>query len=139
MLFRFLIGAESSCFYHANKRASVACGVCGRFLCDLCDVAVEGQHRCARCIESAAKEKKSPRAGERYMYYDMMALRIALVGLPLFIFAFFLAPLALFIVIRHWNSPHSVIPRGRWRFVLAGILAVAELAAFVWFILATMA
>jgi len=135
-----VIGSESSCFYHANKRASVACEVCGRFLCNLCDVEVEGTHRCARCIESDTKEKKkSPRAGQRYVYYDSIALGIALGGLVFYVLSIVLAPLSLYFVIRHWNSPRSVIPRSRWRFVLAAILAVGELVTFVLFMLLTMA
>ncbi len=130
-----IFGSESSCFYHPKKRASIACDVCGRFLCELCDVEADGAHRCAGCIESAGREKKTPRAGRAYVYYDSIALGIALAGLPFFVFAIVLAPLSLYFVIRHWNSPRSVLPRGRWRFVVAAALAGAELLGLAYFML----
>lgn len=133
-----VIGAESSCFYHAAKRASAACDVCGRFLCDLCDVQIDGEHRCPQCIESSAKEKKTGRAGQRYVYYDSVALVLALAGLVLYPFAFMFAPAALYYVFRHWKSPRSVMPRGRWRFVVAAVLAAGELLGYVFFIYAMM-
>jgi len=128
-----VIGAESSCFYHAHKRASVACDVCGRFLCDLCDVQIEGQHRCAQCIESSAKDTKTVRAGQRYIYYDSIALVVALAGLIFYPFAIVLAPAAFYFIVRHWKSPRSVLPRGRWRFLVAGLLAGGELFGIVLF------
>ncbi len=130
-----IFGSESSCFYHPQKRASIACDVCGRFLCELCDVEADGAHRCAGCIESAGREKKTPRAGRAYVYYDSIALALALAGLLFFVFAIVLAPLSLYFVIRHWNSPRSVLPRGRWRFVVAAALAGAELLGLAYFML----
>ncbi len=130
-----IIGAESSCFYHANKRASVACDVCGRFLCELCDVEIDGAHRCARCIEGASNEKTTIRAGQRYIYYDSIALAFAIAGLLFYFLSFVLAPVTLYFVIRYWNSPRSVIPRGRWRFWLAAGIAGAQLIAIAYFIL----
>src|SRR5579871_5670065 len=62
---------EASCFYHAQSRAVVVCQECGRFLCALCDLDVDGRHVCPRCFEKA--ETVEPR---RTMY-DSMALAIA--------------------------------------------------------------
>src|SRR5688572_25118384 len=44
-----VVDSEASCFYHLQKRASVVCGSCGRFLCALCDVELEGKHFCPDC------------------------------------------------------------------------------------------
>src|SRR5689334_22847096 len=46
-----LIQGESSCFYHAQKKALTVCEICGRFLCALCDVELNGQHLCPVCLE----------------------------------------------------------------------------------------
>src|SRR5258708_17744559 len=47
---------EASCFYHPAKRAVVPCDSCGRFLCAVCDVEMDGQHLCPGCIESGRKK-----------------------------------------------------------------------------------
>jgi hypothetical protein len=120
-----VIGTESSCFYHAHKRAIVACDVCGRFLCDLCDVEADGEHRCARCIETAVKNTKT--TAEKYTYYDTIAIVVVVVGFLLSFAMIITAPIALYLVIRYWNTPISIMPRSRWRFVVAGILAVLQL------------
>src|SRR5580658_8979442 len=46
-----LVEGESSCFYHPAKRAVVACESCGRFLCALCDLDLNGQHLCPGCLD----------------------------------------------------------------------------------------
>jgi len=59
--------------------------------------------------------------------YDSIAL--ALATLPVFLFwpVFGTAPVSLFLVIRHWNSPRSIVPRTRIRLYLAALFAVAEI------------
>src|SRR5262245_48811130 len=47
-----LVEGESSCFYHPEKKASVPCAGCGRFLCALCDCELHGQHYCPACLET---------------------------------------------------------------------------------------
>jgi len=37
------------------------------------------------------------------------------------------APMALFLVFRHWRSVRSVVPRSRLRLILAGLLAVVDI------------
>jgi hypothetical protein len=119
---------EASCFYHPESRAAQVCQDCGRFLCNLCDLEIDGRHICPRCFEST--EKPEPR---RTMY-DAVAL--ALSTLPMFMVwpALVTAPWALFLVIRRWNTPLSLVPRTKIRFVLAGLFALAEIAFFVFLI-----
>src|SRR6266496_4722361 len=54
---RLLVEAESSCFYHPQKKAVVSCDACGRFLCALCDLELEGKHLCPACLETGKKKK----------------------------------------------------------------------------------
>jgi hypothetical protein len=41
------------------------------------------------------------------------------------------APLSLFWIIRHWNSPGSILPRKRWRYYVAALCAIGEIALIV--------
>src|SRR5437879_2481038 len=51
-----MVEGESSCFFHPQKKAVVACEGCGRFLCALCDCELHGQHFCPSCLETGKKK-----------------------------------------------------------------------------------
>ena len=129
-----VVASESSCFYHAEKRAAVVCEECGRFLCALCDVEYEGRHVCAPCVERAEGDAPTTKAGTRYYYYDTLALIYAVIGVLTVFPAIVLGPLAIYTVIRHWKSPRSILPRSKWRFVLAAVLGVAQIAYWIFFV-----
>jgi hypothetical protein len=125
---------EASCFYHPQSRAFIPCQECGRFLCSLCDLEVEGRHICPRCFESGLSAHKIETAEPRRVMYDSMALAMA--TLPAFMIwpALIGAPWTLFLVIRRWNAPSSVVPRTKIRFILAALFAVAEIGFLVFMI-----
>jgi hypothetical protein len=116
---------EASCFYHPQSRAIVPCQQCGRFLCALCDLEVDGRHVCPRCFERT--ETVEPRR----MMYDSLALAISTFPMLLFWPALVGAPWALFLVFRRWSAPSSIVPRTKIRFVLAALFAAAEIAFFI--------
>jgi hypothetical protein len=123
-----MIEGESSCFYHPQKRAVVACENCGRFVCALCDVELSGLHRCPRCLESDAKPTGFELQHTRYDHAALALTTIALLFSPITIIT---APVALFLVIRFWNRRSSVLARSRAIFVIAGVLAVVEICGWV--------
>lgn len=125
---------EASCFFHPQSRAAIACQQCGRFLCALCDLDIEGRHICPRCFESGLSTHKIETAEPRRVLYDSIALSISTFPVVLFWPALIGAPWALFLVLRHWNSPSSVVPRTKIRFILAAIFALSELGFFVFVI-----
>lgn len=129
-----LVEGESSCFYHPQKRAAVACENCGRFLCALCEVEFAGRRLCPACIESGKSKKKIKNLETQRFLYDDLALALTILPIILGFFPTIVtAPIALFISIRHWNSPTSVLPRTRIRFVLAILIALAEIAGWTLF------
>ncbi|HVO99913.1 MAG TPA: hypothetical protein VMT15_17695 [Bryobacteraceae bacterium] len=113
--------SEASCFYHPQSRAAQICQDCGRFLCNLCDLEVGGRHICPRCFDKTDDLETS-----RPMY-DTMALALATLPVLLFWPAFVAAPWALTMVIRRWNTPLSLVPRTKFRFILAALFALAEI------------
>lgn len=113
---------EASCFYHPQSRAAIVCDDCGRFLCSLCELDVEGGHICPRCFENKIETVETRRT-----MYDTVALLISTLPGLLFWPALVGAPWALFIVFRRWNSRGSVVPRTRIRFILAALFALAEI------------
>ena len=127
---RILIDNESSCFYHPAKKAVAPCDVCGRFLCALCDVEMNGQHLCPACIEAGAAKGKMEHLESQRTRYDAVALVLAAIGYvpPFWYFAIFTAPAAIFVAIRYWKTPLSPVRPSRWRFAVALLLAVLQLA-----------
>ena len=116
---------EAACFYHAGKRAAVPCDRCGRFLCDLCDVNVGGRHLCPPCIETGVAGGEYAHLAARRIVYDTAALELAVA--PLIV-----TPLiALYLALRYASAPSSVVPRGRTRWTLAVVLAVAQIGFWI--------
>ncbi len=123
--------AEAACFYHAQNRAVKACDECGRFLCGLCELEVSGRTLCPVCFNAQASDRKLRQFDNRRTMHDTAALALATFPAVLFWPAIVTAPMAIFWVFRHWNSPRSILPRTRIRFYLAVLFALLEIAGIV--------
>ncbi len=122
---------EASCFFHPASRAAVPCDACGRFLCRLCDLEINGRHLCPGCFEKGVATQKLETLETRRTMYDSLALTYATLPFLVFFYpAVVGAPVALYTVLRRWNAPSSVVPRTRIRFFVAALLALAEIAFF---------
>ena len=129
---------EASCFYHPDKRATVACQACGRFLCALCDLPLNDGHLCPNCLEVGKAKGKLDTLETHRKLYGEMALNLAVWPVIIFPFWFFTclsAPAALYLCIRHWNSPPSLVRRSRLRMWVALVLSILEISAWVFGIL----
>lgn len=123
---------ESSCFFHPNKKAVVPCDSCGRFLCSLCDLEMRGQHLCPQCLETGAKKGKLRNLDNHRLLYDSLALALATWPLLIFYFTLFTAPAALYVAIRYWNAPTSLLPRRtHLRLAVAMALSLLQLGGWV--------
>jgi hypothetical protein len=131
-----LVEGESGCFFHPQKKAVRPCDSCGRFLCALCDCELNGQHFCPACLEAGKTRGKIKSLDSQRTLYDSIALALAVYPLLIFYFTLVTAPMSLFIAIRHWKSPPSLVRRSRIRFVIAGILAILQIAGWVVFFVA---
>jgi hypothetical protein len=118
---------EASCFYHPESRAVTPCEECGRFLCGLCDIEIDRKHICPKCFQSGLLSNRLETIETRRTLYDTAALALAVFPALLIWPAIVGAPMALFTVIRRWNTPLSILPRTRIRFYLAALIAFAEL------------
>ena len=125
-----LVEGESSCFYHPQKQAVVPCDGCGRFLCGLCDCQLHSEHFCPACLEVGRQKGRIKRLENQRTLYDGIALSLAIFPLLMYYFVIVTAPIVLYLAIRHWNSPLSIVHRTKLRLVLAIILATAEIIAW---------
>jgi len=130
---------DAVCFHHPAKRAEIACDACGRFLCGLCRVELDGRAVCAACFTQAHTHTRKTRLKgnatsanvSQCMRHDKIALACVVTAPFLYFLSFVNAGIALYLCIRHWRTPISVIPRNRWRFAVAGIGASVILALWV--------
>jgi hypothetical protein len=128
--------AEASCYYHQKKKAVTHCSMCGRFLCALCNLDIGNQNLCPVCLETGEKKKKLDILENHRILYDNIALFLALVPFTLIFWFLSLvsAPAALFVAIRYWKAPNSLVHRSKIRFVAAFILAGFQVAGWSMFI-----
>ena len=127
-----LEGGESSCFYHADKVAVQSCGYCGRFLCGLCEVPIDGRHLCPMCLAKGKDVVSTSSSLKSHALHDSIALSVAGLAFLAWPFAVLLGPAAFFLIFKNYRKNLGVIPRTRLRFWFAGIVALAGmgLAAF---------
>ena len=67
--------------------------------------------------------------------YDSIALGAAVLPLSIFYIAFLTGPVTFFLALRFWNRPTSLVPRGKWRLVVALLVSLLESVGLVAFIL----
>ncbi|MBL0714821.1 MAG: hypothetical protein JJV98_14090 [Desulfosarcina sp.] len=123
----------AGCYYHARKKASVVCTSCGRFLCALCDMDINGHHICPRCLETEKKQQRISDLDGHRTLYDAIALALAVWPMLIFFITCITAPLTLYLVARHWKTPSSLLPRTRVRFVLAALIAISQIGGWGFF------
>jgi len=123
-----LADTEAACFYHPGSRAAIPCDQCGRFLCSLCDIEIDSRHLCSKCFEAGVASNQLEVAEKQRTMYDTIALALATLPALLFWPAVIGAPAALYVVIRRWHAPGSIVPRTRIRFYLAAVAALGEFA-----------
>lgn len=129
-----MIEGESSCFYHPQKKAVLPCEGCGRFLCALCDCPLHGKHYCPTCLEAGKTKGKIKSLENQRMLYDQIALSLAVFPLIFPYIILVTAPMAIFVAIRYWNAPRSILRRTRIRFIIAIVIALLEIAVLAMFI-----
>jgi hypothetical protein len=124
----------SSCFFHPTRRAVVPCGECGRFLCALCDLEIEGRHLCPPCLEAGRKQASLAVFHTSHTRWDNIAMLLAIVPLVTVIgwyFSMFTSAAAVFISIWKWRSPkQSMIPYSQGRFIVALLISALTLAGW---------
>ncbi len=123
-------GTEASCFFHPHKKAALPCDHCGRFLCPLYEVDLGGRRLCPTCIEAGRTSGRMEELVTRRILHDQTALSLAIYPMLFFFVTLITAPIAIWMAIRHWNSPGSLVPRTRIRSVAAIGIATLQLCGW---------
>lgn len=139
---------EATCFYNPGRRATKGCDHCGVFISDAWAAQWGSQTVCLKCLEELRSKNSDTRFESKRTLWDNVALSFSigpwilavalLMTLALYPFAimvimltFLTAPAAIFVALRYWNAPRSMVPRGRGRLVWAAMLGVLQLMGWV--------
>jgi hypothetical protein len=129
------IDGEATCFFHSTRRADTTCGHCGRFICTLCEIELNGQRLCPECLETGRRKGRIKNLDRERTLYDSIALRLSIYPIITLWLTVVTAPISLYIALRHWRSPLSVTRRSRIRYVLAIVSSGLQVCAWAAFIL----
>lgn len=88
---------------------------------------------CPDCLQRNVSTERIDTLINRRTRYDSIALYLALFPMLLFYLTVFTAPVALFIAIRYWKAPGSIVSRIRWRMPLAATVSALQISG--WLIL----
>jgi hypothetical protein len=100
----------------------------------LCETELGGRCLCPSCIDKGRVNEEIEQLVTQRTLHDSLALSLAVLPLLFFPVTIFTAPIAIYIAIRHWKKPGSILPRYRIRFVLAIIIALAQVAGWAVFL-----
>ena len=121
---------QAECFYHPGKKAVVPCAACGRLLCSLCEVPFESRSLCMGCLQAGISKGSIEGLENTRFLYDSLALYLALLPMAFIFITLITAPAVIYVVLRYWNAKPSILPRTRYRFVLALLVALIQLAGW---------
>jgi hypothetical protein len=128
---------QAVCFFHPENMASTVCDACGRFVCSVCDMEFLGRHLCPGCLESGRTSGGYQNLDTRRMLYDSISLKVAIYPVLIFFFAFlsiFTAPISIYMAIRTWNRPGSIVRNSKIKYILAILISALEIISWAGFI-----
>lgn len=125
------LDGEATCFDHPGKRAVAACRHCGRFVCPLCSVEFGAEIWCPSCVATGAGAARSAHLETSRVLYDSIGLITPLLSLIMWPLTVITGPGAVVFSILKWRAPLSLVRRNRWRFVIAILVGLAEIAGWV--------
>ncbi len=123
-----MVAEESSCFFHADNQAEKLCDDCGRFLCQVCAVPMAGRTLCPNCI--AGSRRNDAQLVTSRTVPGGAALLLAVLPILMWPVTLLTAPVALYLAITGWKKPQSLVSPGRWKLVVAGLIASAQIVGW---------
>ena len=123
---------EAACFDHPGKRAVASCQQCGRFVCQLCAIQFGAETLCPSCVASGRGQARAVNSDSSRVLYDSIALILPIASLVAWPLTIRTGPASVVLSLMKWRQPLSLVRRFRWRFVVAILIGLAELGAWIW-------
>jgi hypothetical protein len=126
------VDGDATCYFHPVNHAAAVCDGCGRYVCAVCEVpGEEGRVLCPPCVSSS--RKKTVQKADEIVVYDQLAITAALLPFLMWPVTLLTAPATLGLVVVGWRKPRSLLRPGRWRFLVAGIVALLQIGGWITF------
>ncbi len=116
---------DAACINHPDKAAAVLCSGCGAYVCNLCDIEIEDQHLCPKCFNNRVGKISS--VSKKTALYDSRVLSLAFFSILIGPLSLITAPIAVGMTLFYWNKMNTPYPRGKWRFIVALLVALSLL------------
>jgi hypothetical protein len=121
-------GGGADCFFCPEQPATGSCTTCGRFVCTRCEVDWAGQKTCLTCLHAGREIREDDRFVTKRTLWDNFALALLIwpaVIVPFYglFFSLLAAPVAIFMIVKNWNAPRGIVPRGRGRQIAALVVS----------------
>jgi hypothetical protein len=129
-----VVAEHATCFHHPENQAESLCEGCGRFLCSVCAISYGGRLLCAACIKAGTTT--DPGSIRTRTLYPGIAMAVAVLPLLIWPVTLLSAPVALCVVYSGWRKPQSLVQPGRTKLIIAAIIALVEIGAWVTFLTA---
>jgi hypothetical protein len=121
-----VLAEHATCFHHPENQAEAVCEGCGRFLCSVCAIRYAGRLLCPTCIKAGTET--DPGSIRSRTLFPGIAMAVAVLPLLIWPCTLLSAPVALCIVYAGWRKPQSLVQPGRAKLIVAGIIALVEIA-----------
>lgn len=128
---------QAECYYHPGKLAVAPCSSCGRLLCPVCRVEMDGRDLCMSCLQSGRDKQKISALQNKHTLYDSVAINLSFWGALMVITMPLTAPAAIYFCIRHWRTPSRVLPKRHLKNVLALLMASGQIIMMLFFLAAS--
>jgi hypothetical protein len=117
--------------------AAVTCSRCGRFICHFCRISWAGEDLCATCLQASSTGKDAGKLASNRFHFDSLALALSTIPILTVVLTIVTAPLALGVALFTFRKECSIAPRSKIRFIVAILLSLIQIAAWVFFFLYT--
>ena len=92
---------------------------------------IAGPTFCPACLEAGKSKRKIQNLDNQRTRYDSIALSLTILPMLIYYLTFITAPMALFVAIRYWNAPPSLVGQNRARSIAAIVLALLQIAGWI--------
>jgi hypothetical protein len=96
-------------------------------------VELEGRSLCFSCVKAGRDSQREGGLETRRILYDSIALALAIIPIFFVFPTIITAPAAIFVALRYWKRQPTIIPRSRWRYIVAIILALLQIVGWILF------
>ncbi len=127
---QLITNEHSSCFFHPDKVAAVACEGCGVYLCDLCDLYIDGRHLCPKCFKEGKDNISS--FTNHVVLYDSIVLSVVVLSCLIPYIVIGTIPFVIVFSIMKWNKVNTPYKRrSKLRFSVAITIAMLQVIGII--------